>query len=194
MRLPPCVSAISSSVCGALFKRLCSGRVFLRMAGARLLPREVQPSNNPRHRRRMIADAPAPQHQRCQIVERVGRDAVGLGIGAVEDRLRQLGLASRVELARAPGLGTIVEPGQAVLVVALDRIAQRLVGHPLQPCRLLAIIAVERIGNGPHPHRRPALLLVARAATKLGRRPRGADLDAVHRHGCLPNQFPVCTP
>src|SRR3990172_678989 len=107
MRLPLCVSAISFSVCGALFKGLCSGRVFLRMAGASLLPREVQPSNNPRHRRRVIAYAPALVHQRGQIVERVGADAVGLRIGASEDRLRQLGLASLAELARAPRLRPI---------------------------------------------------------------------------------------
>src|SRR3970040_264523 len=108
MRLPLCVSAISFSVCGALFKGLCSGRVFGRMARARALLPEGGKTG-----------------------ERVGADAAVLRIGPSQDRLRQLGLASRVELARAPRLGPVVEPCQAVLVVALDRIAPRLVGHSL---------------------------------------------------------------
>src|SRR5919109_1117781 len=122
-RLPLCVSAMPLTRSRPLFKGLLSGRVFLRVAGSRLLSREAEAAHNTRQRGGMIVHVPTRFHQRRQVLERVGRETLRLRIGARKDRLRQLGLASPVELARAARLWPVVKTVEAVRVVALDSVA-----------------------------------------------------------------------
>src|SRR3954468_22101671 len=147
MRLFLCVRCIFLSSAGALFKGRLGGRVFLRMARARLLSREPETLQKPSERPGMHPLAEALLADIGQVLERVGRTTAGLWIGPIQHGAHQLGLLLRVERGRAtiaPAVGEAVDP---MLVVAQHPVAQRLPVHACRPGCLLPAHAVESAGD-----------------------------------------------
>jgi hypothetical protein len=173
------------SVCGALFKGLCFGRVFHRVARSSLLPRHAKAAQGAADRAGMVGHLPALGGDPHQIVARVCGQAVLVGVGACDHDLDQLGFLLLIEMPRTAGLGAIVEPLEPLGVVALDRIAQRLVRHVRQPGCLAALETVDRIGDPQHSHRRPAVVLAPRQVAKLLGREFRADQKRACGHAVL---------
>src|SRR3954452_16128114 len=147
MRLFLCVCCIFLNSAGALFKSRLGGRVFLRMARARLLSREPETLQQPSERPGMHPLAEALLADIGQVLERVGRTTAGLWIGPIQHDAHQLGLLLRVERGRptiAPAVGEAVDP---MLVVAQHPVAQRLPVHACRPGCLLPAHAVESVGD-----------------------------------------------
>ena len=113
----------------ALFKGLCCGRVFLRVAWPRLLPRKAEALQEPSHRGRMEALTEADLADAHQILAREGREAAGLGIGASQNDAHQLGLLLRFKPRRPPIAPAIVKPLRAMRVVPDHPIPQALKQH-----------------------------------------------------------------
>ena len=91
-----------------------------------LLSREAEPSDHFAHAGRMIFGFEALSGDRAEIVERVGRNAVFVGIGASHNDFGKRLFLTGIELARPARLVTIVEAVDAFGIVALDRITKRL--------------------------------------------------------------------
>ena len=72
--------------------------------GPRLLPGKAKPLDGDGHGPRVIFNLPPALGNLDEVVERVGRNAVLIGIGALDQKLAQLLLLRRIELARAAWL------------------------------------------------------------------------------------------
>jgi glycerate-2-kinase len=97
----------------------------------------------------------------ANVLEREAADSVRLDVGACEHGSLDLGLLRRIEAARTARTRLVVETWQAFRVEALDRIAQRLIGHAREPGRLVALVVVEFVGNRHHAPCRPPLAFLA---------------------------------
>src|SRR5271166_1794381 len=106
------------SKAGALFKGLRFGRVFLRVAWPRLLPRKAEPLKHPAKRGGMEGLAEAGFADAHQILARESRYTIGLRIGASQNDAHQLGLLLRFEPRRAPLAPAIAQPVRAVRIIA----------------------------------------------------------------------------
>ena len=148
-RLPLCVSAISLSVCGAPFKGLCGGRVFLRIAGPCLLSREAQPSHDAAHRGGMQRLAEARLADPHQVVERIGRDAIRLGIGAGDDDASDLLGSTCSSSARAWQAARSMP--QSALAIASMRRAMRASPSALASFRSTTAVRSLRISSPAIP-------------------------------------------
>ena len=73
----------------------------------------------------MILNLPPALSNFNEVIQRVGRDAILIGIGTFDQKLAQLLLLRRIELARAARLGAVEQALQPFCVVALDGVAQR---------------------------------------------------------------------
>ena len=128
-----------------------------------LLSREAEPAHHAAHRSRDgTACRSAPREKQSEILQRVGRDAVDLGIGTGQDHLGKLGLLVGVEprwTTIAPAIRKTVD---AVGVVANNPVAQRLPVHASRPRRRLPAHARQAhwrspAGDAPPAHRAPSL-------------------------------------
>ena len=130
--------------------------------GARLLPREVQPAQHPRHARGMVGLAMARLEPAAEIGPGPGAAAVGVRVRPAQDHCGELGLLGRAEPPRRSTLRPVPQAGQALGIVAHDRIAQRLTLHAGEPRRLGPAQPIERMGDRIHPRRRPPIHLPPR--------------------------------
>src|SRR5262249_25652670 len=101
----------------------------LRMARSRLLSREPEAPHQAAHGVDVIAGAVALLDQLANVLQGESREPVLLDVGACEHRVCDLALLLRGEAARPARAWPVVESGHTLRVEALDRIAQRLVGH-----------------------------------------------------------------
>src|SRR3990172_2090323 len=177
------VAAIFLSFRGALFKGRCGGLIFLRVARSPLLPRQPHAFHHAAHVADVVADTVAILDQPANVLEREGGEAFLVDVGAGEHGGFDLGFLLGVEAPRAPRSRPVVEPIEPFRVEALDGIAQRLIGHARQPRRLLALVAVELVGDGQHAHCSSAIALLARQRAKLLGSQIRCNLNRPARHG-----------
>ena len=71
----------------------------------------------------MILNLPAALNNLDKVIERVGRDAILIRIGTFDQKLAQLLLLRRIELARAARFAAVEQALQPFRVVALDGVA-----------------------------------------------------------------------
>ena len=80
-----------------------------------------------------------------------------------------------VQGAGPAGPGPVAQTFDALGIVAVDPVPERLPGHAGEPCRLLPGQAVERVGEREQAGADPAVALAAGEAAQLGRVAVGAD-------------------
>jgi len=106
-----------------------------------------------------------------EVLERVGRDAVCLGIGTLEDDLAEFALLVGIKLRRTTLAPAIAKSLDAMLIVAQDPVSQGLPVHARCFGRSLPAHARERIGNRQHPPRDSCIDFRLRQPPQHGRRP-----------------------
>ena len=104
------------------------------------------------------------------------------GSGPREARRCKLGLLLRREPPWRPPPRPVPEPGETFGLVAQHRAAQRPALHASEPRRLRSAQAVERMGDGARPRRRPIVLLPTRRPPNAVGRQSPTDLQR-NSHG-----------
>jgi hypothetical protein len=107
----------------------------------------------------MILNLPPALSNLDEVIQRVGRDAILIGIGALDQKLAQLFLLRRIELARAAWFGAVEQTLQPFCVIPLDGVAKRLPFHACRLRRRANRHASKRMSNSQHATARPIVLL-----------------------------------
>ena len=107
----------------------------------------------------MILNLPAALNNLDKVIERVGRDAILIGIGTFDQKFGQLLLLRRIELARAARFAAVEEALQPFCVVALDGVAQRLPLHARCPRRRVDRHPAQNMRDPQHAAARPIVFL-----------------------------------
>src|SRR5215218_25328 len=154
-----------------------------------LLPREVEPLEQPEHPALAVADPEAALDQGAQVAGAPGDAAVALQLGPLEDQRLEGGLLPLVERARSAGAGPVTQAFHALGVVAVHPVAERLPGHAGEPSCLLAWQAVERVGEREQAGADAPVALAAGEAAQLGRVAVGADRQRCG-HGGISRRMP----
>jgi hypothetical protein len=145
----------------------------------RLLPREVETLEQLEHPALAVADPEALLDQGAQVAGAPCHAAVPLQVRAAQDEGLERGLPTLIERAGPAGAGPVAQAVEPFRVVAVDPVAERLAGHPGEPCGLLPRQAVERVGERQQASADAPVALAAGKAAQLGCVAVGAD-----RQGC----------
>jgi hypothetical protein len=108
----------------------------------RLLPREVETLEQLEHPALAVADPEALLDQGAQVAGAPRHAAVPLQVRAAQDERLEGGLPTLIERAGPAGAGPVAQAVEPFRVVAVDPVAERLAGHPGEPCGLLPRQAV----------------------------------------------------
>jgi hypothetical protein len=125
----------------------------------RLLPRQVETPDQPQHAGLAVALAEAALDQPAEIPHPPGDAAVAIELGASKDQRLEGSLLPLVERTRAAGAAPVAQAVDALGVVAVDPIAERLAGHAGEPRRLLAAGALEGVRQRQQPGAGPTVAL-----------------------------------
>jgi len=158
-----------------------------------LLPGQVETLHQPRHPALAVADAEAALGEGAQVPDAPGDAAVALQPRTPEDQGLERGLAALVQGAGAAGPGPVAQARDALGVVAVHPVPERLACHPGELGRPLARQAVERVGQRQQPGAHPAVVFAAGEPAQLGRVTVGADRQgrghgSSSRYGCRRNR------
>src|ERR671912_1308826 len=104
-----CRSATPRIRPGRFFEPLPRPRVGLGVDRPGLLPREVEPLEQPEHPALAVADPEAALDQGAQVAGAPGDAAVALQLGPLEDQRLEGGLPPLVERARSAGAGPVAQ-------------------------------------------------------------------------------------
>jgi hypothetical protein len=139
---------------------------------------EAEPAQNLADRALVQLDAEAPRDHRLQVDPPPAHHAVRSRIRSVlDDGLQLLHLLGR-EPWRRPRVGSVVQPGETLGVVAVDPVPQGLPVHPGVPRRVLTGMPLEHQRQGEHPPRRLGIAAARRRPPQVAR----VQLQACHRH------------
>jgi hypothetical protein len=141
----------------------------------RLLPRQVEALEQPEHPALAVADPEPRLDQGAQVAGAPGNAAVPLELRPSEDQRLRGRLPAFVQGAGSAGARAVPQALDALGVVAVDPISERLAGHAGEPGGLLPGKAVERVGRGEQPGADAAVPLAAGEPAQLGRIAVGPD-------------------
>lgn len=150
-----------------------------------LLLGQPEAPQRPRQAGRMQPLAPETRDHLGQRGQRPLRAAIAGEVGASEHELLERHALRLVQHWPAMTLGAVVEPGQALRIVAHHRVVQRLPLHTRKPRRLRTALALQRMGDRMHPRRRPRVLPPSRQGAQLRRAQIRPDRQC-HDHRLLP--------
>jgi len=85
-----------------------------------------------------------------EIIERVSRDAILFRVGTLQYQFGELGFLFSAKMASTARPVSIIEPVEALGVIAHHGIAQRLPIHPCATRRFVSALAFERARNCIH--------------------------------------------
>jgi hypothetical protein len=129
------------------------------MARPRRHPRNAQPLEQIVHAALAVAYAEPLLDERAEIDQSPSTNPVPLRVGSFQDRRHEGGLLAVGETLTGTRASPIVQTGQAFRVVPDYRVPQRLTLHAGEPSGLRPAHPFQRVGDGDHPCRRPAIAL-----------------------------------
>src|SRR6185503_12578020 len=168
----------------SLFERLLRRLVRLRVPRPDRDAAEAEPAQDLADRALVQPDREAGLDQGLQVDPAPAHHAVPVGVRPPLHDGFQLGLLPGREPRPRPGPAPVVEAREALLVVAVHPVPERLPVHAGRPRRLLPRGPLQHQRQGEHPPRRPRVPASARLPSQLDRA-RLLPRDR-HRHGPSP--------
>src|SRR5215213_6058787 len=152
---------------GAFFEPLLRPRVGLGVDRPRLLPGEVEALDQPQHPGLAVAHPEAALDQGAQVAGAPGDAAVALELRAPEDQRLERRLPALVQAARPSRARPVAQAVDALGVVAVDPVPQRLPVHARGPRRRAPAHAVQGVGQGEQAAADPSVPLPPRLGPQL---------------------------
>lgn len=156
------------------------------MCRTRLLPGQPHPPQQLGKRRERVGHAPEFPGAGGDVAQTVTADPVHLRVWPSQHPGAQVFLLYPVQPPGRPCSRAVVQPGQALGVVAPHRIAQGLTLPPDQPGRFRPARAFQHSRDRQRPQGRTSIRLAPGKAPQGRRVQVVADLQATSRHHCLP--------
>jgi len=138
------------------------------VGGPGRLPRQAHAVQHPGQGRQPIRRRPTLLDVRGDVEQAVAADPVRLRVRPSQHPRPQFLLLRRGQLLRPSRPGAVVQPRQALGVVAQHRIAQRLAFPPHNPGRVRPARPLQRLRNGQRPQRRTPVCLALREPPQPG--------------------------